>query len=215
MNRPFLDGLGPSEKDKNDMRDWLLDNVPSCKSLYKELAELNGEAVLVPHSRGNLVTSNALWILALTKGRRALSKFTVLALASPAPVWPPGIKRLEFFNYRLDPIVWTSSPYLLRGLKQLPESTVWKLYNGRTDQLTPDDWQKLDALPRSTTLLKTLRSYRPQAGEAVHNERGDYGIPIGHIIWNHCVLAYFRMPDFERTIHSIILPRPPYITDTP
>jgi hypothetical protein len=193
----------------------MLSRVQSAEKLFDQLArQQDQDAVIVAHSRGNLVTSNALWALGILKGRKALSRITVFALASPAPIWPPGIKKIFFFSFQLDPITWVSSPHLLSVLSGIPPSVIDKLEAGRVDLITPDEERQLVSTYRKAgNMFKSLRTYRPQAGEEEYDEVGDYGIPLGHLVWNHCVLNYLRLPKFEQALHGLIFPPPPYPTD--
>lgn len=47
---------------------------------------------IVAHSQGNLITSNALFVLQNALGSQALSKIRVYSLASPSPGWPLGLR---------------------------------------------------------------------------------------------------------------------------
>ncbi len=62
-------------------------------SLFEQLV-LNRHSVqmIIAHSQGNLITSNALFVLEDMLGSSALCKIRVYSLASPAPAWPLGIR---------------------------------------------------------------------------------------------------------------------------
>lgn len=55
------------------------------------------------HSQGNLITSNALFALALADGDAAIKGRTVESYGSPCRYWPPGIRRRDH-RIALDPI---------------------------------------------------------------------------------------------------------------
>lgn len=61
-------------------------------SLFKELARHKGQRqMIVAHSQGNLITSNALFVLEDVFGSAGLRDIRVYSLASPAPAWPVGL----------------------------------------------------------------------------------------------------------------------------
>ena len=62
-------------------------------ALFKSLAlNLQTRQMVVAHSQGNMVTSNALFVLEGTLGSQALKNIRVYSLASPSPGWPLGLR---------------------------------------------------------------------------------------------------------------------------
>ncbi len=76
------------------------------------------------HSQGNLITSNALFALALADGDAAVRGRTVESYGSPCRNWPPGIRRRDH-RIALDPITLlqlrrsTDSVYVKQSLGDL------------------------------------------------------------------------------------------------
>lgn len=61
--------------------------------LFEELVtNRNSRQFIVCHSQGNLITSNALFVIEDMLGASALSNIRVFSLASPAPAWPVGLR---------------------------------------------------------------------------------------------------------------------------
>jgi hypothetical protein len=61
--------------------------------LFKELiTHRHQQQMIVAHSQGNLITSNALFVMEDVLGSAALSKVRVYSLASPSPAWPLGLR---------------------------------------------------------------------------------------------------------------------------
>ncbi|MBA2117229.1 hypothetical protein [Bremerella alba] len=62
-------------------------------SLFREVAKHYGrKTLIVAHSQGNLITSNALFIVERIFGSAALEHVRVYSLASPSPAWPLGLR---------------------------------------------------------------------------------------------------------------------------
>jgi hypothetical protein len=65
----------------------------ATRELFKELVRHKGQRqLIVAHSQGNLITSNALFVLEDVFGSVALRDVRVYSLASPAPAWPLGLR---------------------------------------------------------------------------------------------------------------------------
>jgi hypothetical protein len=72
-------------------------------ALFKELVKNRHEQqMIIAHSQGNLITSNALFVMEDVLGSAALSKVRVYSLASPAPAWPLGLRRTNGGGGRQD-----------------------------------------------------------------------------------------------------------------
>lgn len=63
-------------------------------TLVRELVEnRHKRRMIIAHSQGNLITSNALFVIEDLLGASALANIRVYSLASPSPAWPLGIRR--------------------------------------------------------------------------------------------------------------------------
>ena len=61
-------------------------------ALFKQLARNKGRRqMVIAHSQGNLITSNALFVMEEVFGSAGLSNIRVYSLASPSPAWPVGL----------------------------------------------------------------------------------------------------------------------------
>ncbi|MCA8952462.1 MAG: hypothetical protein KDE27_23325 [Planctomycetes bacterium] len=88
---------------------------PSAKRLFELLASGQYEdAVIVPHSQGNLITVHALWALKLAKGQAHYEKMRVFSLASPVTGWPDGAW-IRLYAMTGDPVAWMSLGRTYRG----------------------------------------------------------------------------------------------------
>ena len=62
-------------------------------SLFKELIRNRHEQqLIIAHSQGNLITSNALFVVEDILGSAGLHNIRVYSLASPSPAWPLGLR---------------------------------------------------------------------------------------------------------------------------
>ena len=56
------------------------------------MRNIKSRQLIVAHSQGNLITSNALFVLQNALGSQALQNIRVYSLASPSPGWPLGLR---------------------------------------------------------------------------------------------------------------------------
>lgn len=56
------------------------------------MLNLQSRQMIVAHSQGNMVTSNALFVVERVLGSQALKNIRVYSLASPSPGWPLGLR---------------------------------------------------------------------------------------------------------------------------
>jgi hypothetical protein len=62
-------------------------------ALFKELVRHKGQRqLIIAHSQGNLITSNALFVMEDVFGSASLQNIRVYSLASPSPAWPLGLR---------------------------------------------------------------------------------------------------------------------------
>jgi hypothetical protein len=68
----------------------------ATKKLFISLVEnRHSRQMIIAHSQGNLITSNALFLMEAVLGSDALNDVRVYSLASPAPAWPIGLRKKE------------------------------------------------------------------------------------------------------------------------
>lgn len=83
--------------------------------LFRELVTHRHEMkYIVAHSQGNLITSNALFVLEDVLGSAALANVRVYSLASPAPAWPLGLRTTNGGGGRQDNAFMNDLVALLR-----------------------------------------------------------------------------------------------------
>jgi hypothetical protein len=83
--------------------------------LFKQLVRHRHEKqLIVAHSQGNLITSNALFVLEDVLGSAGLSKIRVYSLASPAPAWPVSLSVVNGGGGRQDNAFMNDLVALLR-----------------------------------------------------------------------------------------------------
>ncbi len=84
-------------------------------SLFKELVRnRHQQQFIIAHSQGNLITSNALFVMEDVLGSGGLSKVRVYSLASPAPAWPVGLRTTNGGGGRQDNAFMNDLVSLLR-----------------------------------------------------------------------------------------------------
>jgi hypothetical protein len=83
--------------------------------LFKELIRnRHSNQMIVAHSQGNLITSNALFVLEDVLGSAGLQKIRVYSLASPSPAWPVGLRTTNGGGGRQDNAFMNDMVALLR-----------------------------------------------------------------------------------------------------
>lgn len=84
-------------------------------SLFKELVRHRHEPrMIIAHSQGNLITSNALFVLEDALGAVGLQTIRVYSLASPSPAWPLGLRTVNGGGGRQDNAFMNDMVALLR-----------------------------------------------------------------------------------------------------
>jgi hypothetical protein len=88
---------------------------PATRELFKELARHKAQRqLIIAHSQGNLITSNALFVLEDVLGSASLHNIRVYSLASPAPAWPIGLRKTHGGGGRQDNAFMNDLVSLLR-----------------------------------------------------------------------------------------------------
>src|SRR5262249_37407012 len=72
------------------------------------------QKMIIAHSQGNLITSNALFVVEDVLGSAALQKVRVYSLASPSPAWPLGLRTTNGGGGRQDNAFMNDMVALLR-----------------------------------------------------------------------------------------------------
>ena len=84
-------------------------------SLFKELIKhRHQQQLIIAHSQGNLITSNALFVMEDVLGSAGLQKVRVYSLASPSPAWPLGLRTTNGGGGRQDNAFMNDLVALLR-----------------------------------------------------------------------------------------------------
>jgi hypothetical protein len=134
-------------------------------ALFKELARNKGRRqMIVAHSQGNLITSNALFIFEDVFGSSSLRDIRVYSLASPSPAWPLGLRITNGGGGRQDNAFMNDMVALLRPYNLLAKVGVDRFQNQgdfRTLSgagplsLAPHD---LNAIVGTLNFLKSIRN---------------------------------------------------------
>lgn len=119
--------------------------------------------MVVAHSQGNLITSNALFVLEDMLGASALRNIRVYSLASPAPAWPLGLRRTHGGGGRQENAFMNDFVALLRphnlaaklGANRFQNSGDFRTHPGSSAvSLSPHDVQRNMAM----NFLQSIRS---------------------------------------------------------
>lgn len=132
--------------------------------LFKQLVlHRHQTQYIVAHSQGNLITSNALFVLEDLLGSGGLSKIRVFSLASPSPAWPLGLRTTNGGGGRQDNAFMNDFVSLLRPQNLAQKIGIGGVQNAgdfRTDadygavSLGPHD---MDRIIESLNFVKSIR----------------------------------------------------------
>lgn len=140
-------------------------------ALFKDLVQNRREMkYIIAHSQGNLITSNALFILEDVLGSAALQKVRVYSLASPSPAWPLGLRKPYGGGGRQDNAFMNDFIALLRphnlarklGIKGLQNAGDFRNYSNYS-LLRPVEPHDTNRIIDTLNFLKSIR--------------GDLGLP--------------------------------------
>jgi hypothetical protein len=133
-------------------------------ALFKELARHRDEKkLIIAHSQGNLITSNALFVMEQVLGPASLGKVRVYSLASPAPAWPLGLRKTHGGGGRQDNAFMNDLVALLRphnlaskvGIDRFQNAGDFRTYAGSMPGLfAPHDTGEIIA---TLNFLKSIR----------------------------------------------------------
>ena len=99
--RAASNSLTPNQNVPDNQVEQLADDIiakariwnKATPKLFKILMQnIKSRQVIVAHSQGNLITSNALFVVQDALGSQALKNIRVYSLASPSPGWPLGLR---------------------------------------------------------------------------------------------------------------------------
>jgi hypothetical protein len=156
----------------------VLRNNVAAQTLYTELlaaARANQWTIVVCHSQGNLITTNALWVLKHVRENAPtqMGKIRVFGLASPSASWPPnrqGGLRFNLYRHSGDPVTLLSFPWIGESAATVAPPTVTR--------------ERLD----------------PRTGDTV-----EYQAPGSLSFSFHDVTTYYFMrEDFQRDLHTTL-----------
>jgi nucleoid-associated protein YgaU len=107
-------------------------------ALFRQLNQNRGpRQLIVAHSQGNLITSNALWAIQTIYGASSLSNLRIYSIASPAPAWPAGIDlRIKVYGHANDPVT-LFDPKWLAGRKSAGDNK--RLHGKLFNRFRPHD----------------------------------------------------------------------------
>jgi hypothetical protein len=142
----------------------------ATRALFQELVTYrHDQKLIVAHSQGNLITSNALFVMEEVLGSAALRDVRVYSLASPAPAGPLGLRRTHGGGGRQDNAFMNDLVALLRphnlatkvGIGRFQNAGDFRTYTGSLPGLfAPHDTGEIIA---TLNFLKSIR--------------GDLGLP--------------------------------------
>jgi hypothetical protein len=95
------------------------------------------QQMIIAHSQGNLITSNALFVMEDVLGSAGLQKVRVYSLASPSPAWPLGLRTTNGGGGRQDNAFMNDIVALLRPHNLAKKVGIGRFQNAgdfRTDQ---------------------------------------------------------------------------------
>jgi hypothetical protein len=135
--------------------------------LFRELVENRHRMkYVIAHSQGNLITSNALFVLEDTLGPAALRNVRVYSLASPSPAWPLGLRVTHGGGGRQDNAFMNDLVALLRPHNLAAKFGVERFQNAG-DFRNMDGFSLRDPMaPHDTTrIIETLNFLKSIRGD--------------------------------------------------
>jgi hypothetical protein len=143
---------------------------PATMGLFKELViNRNKPQMIIAHSQGNLITSNALFVLEDLLGSHALRQIRVYSLASPSPAWPLGLRTTNGGGGRQDNAFMNDMVALLRPHNLAKKVGIDRFQNAgdfRTHEPSP----AISVAPHDTSLIIATLNF-------LKSIRGDLGLP--------------------------------------
>ena len=168
-------GLTPDQNVPDHEIPQLVDDVirrslvwnKATAALFKSIMlNRNSMQMIIAHSQGNLVTSNALFIVERVLGSAALKKVRVYSLASPSPGWPLGLRITNGGGGRQENAFMNDLVALLRP-HNLAAKVGVKRFQNEGDFRTHEPSGPVSLAPHDTNLniaLNFLKSIRKDLG---------------------------------------------------
>jgi hypothetical protein len=139
-------------------------------SLFRQLITHRHERqLIVAHSQGNLITSNALFVLEDILGAAGLKKIRVYSLASPSPAWPLGLRVTNGGGGRQDNAFMNDLVALLRPQNLTKKLGIGGWQNTGDFRTYPNSGPVALAPHDATLIIDTLNFLK--------SIRGDLGLP--------------------------------------
>jgi hypothetical protein len=130
------------------------------------MLNLHTRQMIVAHSQGNMVTSNALFVVEKALGSQALQNIRVYSLASPSPGWPLGLRYTNGGGGRQENAFMNDMVALLRPHNLAAKVGIDRFQNAG-DFRTHKDAGAVSLKPHDTTenmALNFLQSIRNDLG---------------------------------------------------
>jgi hypothetical protein len=135
-------------------------------SLFKELVKnRHQQQMIIAHSQGNLITSNALFVLEDVLGSAGLQKIRVYSLASPAPAWPLGLRKTYGGGGRQDNAFMNDLVSLLRPHNMAKKIGIGAFQNAGDFRTYPQSGPVALAPHDTTKIIGTLNFLKSIRGD--------------------------------------------------
>jgi len=172
-NRKLIPGQQIQDRDIPNLIDETISNSvvwnQATVALFKEMVNNHGaRKLIVAHSQGNLITSNALFVVEKVLGSDALKNVRVYSLASPSPAWPLGLSITNGGGGRQDNAFMNDLVALLRPHNMAAKVGFGGLQNAG-DFRTHTGFGKVGVGPHAVNLNIALNFLK--------SVRGDIGLP--------------------------------------
>ena len=171
--RPFssMNAGKPQKIPEDKINDFLL-NVEkqyfvwnrATLELFKELVRHRHERqLIIAHSQGNLITSNALFVVEDVLGSGGLKNIRVYSLASPSPGWPLGLRITNGGGGRQDNAFMNDMVSLLRPQNFAKKIGIGAFQNAGDFRTMPNAWpvgfapHDVNKIIESLNFVKSIR----------------------------------------------------------
>jgi hypothetical protein len=163
LHRPPVPDVEVPELLRKVKQNSVVWNCATARLVEELVLHRHTPQMIVAHSQGNLITSNALFVLEDLLGASALHNIRVYSLASPAPAWPLGLRYTNGGGGRQDNGFMNDLVALLRpqnlaakvGVSRFQNAGDFRTHsNSSTVSLSPHDVQ----LNMSLNFLKSMRA---------------------------------------------------------
>lgn len=166
LDRPAIPDREVPELLAKVKRNSVVWNSATAQLFEQLVIHRNTPQMIVAHSQGNLITSNALFVLEDMLGSRALRNIRVYSLASPAPAWPLGLRHTNGGGGRQENAFMNDMVALLRPHNLAAKAGVSRFQNEGDFRTHKPSW-RVSLSPHDTQLniaLNFLASIRSDLG---------------------------------------------------